>query len=78
MNLENPLVETKYNWDRLATPSELLELRFCSDILWGYWVHNNPNIKSLRMYSTHNVVNEDTAPLIVRALTKTRHERITR
>jgi hypothetical protein len=77
MNLENPLVGTKYNWDRLAMSSELLELRFCSDILWGYWVHNNPNVKSLRVYGAHNVVNEDTAPLIVRALTKNGHERIT-
>jgi hypothetical protein len=77
MNLENPLVGTKYNWDRLAMSSELLELRFCSDILWGYWVHNNSNVKSLRVYGAHNVVNEDTAPLIVRALTKNGHERIT-
>jgi hypothetical protein len=77
MNLENPLVGTKYNWDRLATSAELPELRLCSDILWGYWMRNNQNVKSLRVYGAHNVVNEDTAPLIVRALTKNGHERMT-
>ncbi|KAF1920655.1 hypothetical protein BDU57DRAFT_435627 [Ampelomyces quisqualis] len=76
-NLENPVSATNWNWELPATPAQLPDLRFCSDIYWAYWCRNNPNVENLRIYGAHNVVNEETAALAVRALTKNGHERIT-
>jgi hypothetical protein len=55
-------------WRRPANPGELPELQFASDIFWGHWVQDSPNIKNLRVYGAHHVVNEDTSRLVNRAL----------
>lgn len=74
MNLETPLIGTKYNWPNLATRDQLPALRFCSDILWGYWFNNNPSVRNLRIYSAYNTVNDETASLAARALTSNGQE----
>lgn len=74
MNLETPLIGTKYNWPNIATHDQLPALRFCSDILWGYWCNNNPSVRNLRIYGAYNVVNDETASLAARALISNGHE----
>ncbi|KAH9865863.1 hypothetical protein J1614_009450 [Plenodomus biglobosus] len=54
-------------WGRKAKPGELPELRFLSDIYWGYWVRENPNIKNIRVYGAYMVINEPTVLLTSRA-----------
>jgi hypothetical protein len=77
MNLENPLIGTKWNWERLGKPEELPGLRFCSDIFWAFWVRDNPSIKNFRLYGAHNVVNDEAVSVAARALTTNGHERLT-
>jgi hypothetical protein len=38
-----------------------------SDIYWGYWFRDNPNVKNLRVYYANNVVNDATVLLAARA-----------
>jgi len=79
LNLESPGVAVTYpeNWNRKAERSELPELRFCSDIYWGHWYRNNPNVKNLRVYMAHNVVNDETSLLVARAFKNTGVEKLT-
>jgi hypothetical protein len=54
----------------------LPDLRFCSDIFWGYWFNNNPNVKNLRLYGAYKVLNKEASQLVARAFTKNGHESI--
>lgn len=65
------------NWGRKASPDELPDLRYCSDIYWGYWVRGNPDVKNLRVYGAQNVVNDDTVLLAARALKEAKKEKLT-
>lgn len=56
-----------HNWGRKAAPGELPDLRYCSDIYWAHWVRDNPNVKRIRVYGAHRVVNDATVLLIARA-----------
>lgn len=56
------------SWGRKAKPGELPELRFLSDIYWGYWIRGNPNVRNIRVYGAENVVNDATVLLVSRAL----------
>lgn len=38
--------------------------------MWGKWVEGNPNVKNLQWYIAHNVVNDETSPIVTRALRK--------
>jgi hypothetical protein len=69
-NVQSPIfaVSLRSNWGRKANPGELPELRFPSDIYWGYWFRDNPNVKSLRVYGAQNIINTDTVLLATRAL----------
>ncbi|KZM22752.1 hypothetical protein ST47_g6100 [Ascochyta rabiei] len=50
-------------------PTSLLpQLHRGSDILWGYWVRDNPNLKNLFNYFVNHVRNDETLPLIARVL----------
>jgi hypothetical protein len=49
-------------------PDELPELQHVTDIHWGFWIKNNPNIKNFRGYGVENVVNDHTVLLVTRAL----------
>jgi hypothetical protein len=78
MNYESPKLGTIYNWgDRKATASDLPDLHFCSDILWGWWVRDNANVKTLRMYGAQNVVNDETSLISARILKKNNADRLT-
>ncbi|KAF1837233.1 hypothetical protein BDW02DRAFT_519446, partial [Decorospora gaudefroyi] len=61
------VLNPQFSWGRRADPEELPDLRFCSDIYWSYWVRNNPNIKNLRVYVAHHVINDNTVLLVSRA-----------
>ncbi|KAI4940565.1 hypothetical protein J4E86_010765 [Alternaria arbusti] len=69
-NIESPghAVLGNMGWGRPANPGELPELRTASDIFWGFWVRDNPNIKNFRMYAAHHVINPDTCLLVARAM----------
>ncbi|RMZ69149.1 WD domain-containing [Pyrenophora seminiperda CCB06] len=61
-----------YAWGRTPLPQELPKLQFASDVMWGYWVQGNPHfahdIRSLRLYVGHEVINPETVALVWRAL----------
>ncbi|KAF1851022.1 uncharacterized protein K460DRAFT_271378 [Cucurbitaria berberidis CBS 394.84] len=66
--LASPAHEAADHWKRKPERSELPELRSLSDVLWGFWNRENPNIKNIRYYGVNMVMNEDTNKLIARAL----------
>lgn len=47
---------------------QLPQLRRASDIMWAYWIQNNPNPKNLYSYFVNYVRNDDTLPLIARII----------
>jgi hypothetical protein len=65
------------HWGRNANPGELPALRYASEIYWGYWVRDNPNVKNLRVYGAYNIVNDDTVLLVARALRNSNQEKLT-
>lgn len=67
-NLGNPATSVFGAWHRQAAPGELPELRFVSDIFWGFWVRDNPNVKNIQVYGAYLVINERTVLLVSRAL----------
>ncbi|KAL6708410.1 hypothetical protein ACN47E_002673 [Coniothyrium glycines] len=69
-NIQSPSVAVleSHNWGRAAAPGELPDLRFCSDIYWAYWTHNNPNVRKLKVYGAHHVINDETMLLATRAM----------
>ncbi|KAF5851277.1 hypothetical protein GGP41_004095 [Bipolaris sorokiniana] len=61
-------VRHPFSWGREVRPDELPELQHVTDIHWGFWIKNNPNIKNFRGYGVENVVNDHTVLLVTRAL----------
>jgi hypothetical protein len=61
----------QWSWNRDSTEDEWPLLRRGSDIMWSYWFRGNPNVKSLRMYSAHSVINKESNLLAPRAFMKT-------
>lgn len=51
-----------------ATPEDLPKLQYGSDLIWGKWVHGNPDVKNLRVYAVYSVLNDETTALVSRAL----------
>jgi hypothetical protein len=51
-------------WGRRADPEELPEVRHASEFYWGYWFHDKSNVRDLRVYRAHSIVN-DAAVLLV-------------
>lgn len=39
-----------------------------SDVVWGKWVEGNTNVKNLRVYVVHNVLNTETTTVVSRAM----------
>ncbi|KAF1915304.1 hypothetical protein BDU57DRAFT_476936 [Ampelomyces quisqualis] len=78
-NLQSPVVAVidRENWGRKAAESELPEIRFASDVYWGYWFRDNPNIKNLRVYGADNVVNDATVLLVARAFKNNKIDKLT-
>ncbi|KAH6860763.1 hypothetical protein BKA58DRAFT_323113 [Alternaria rosae] len=69
-NIESPshAVIMPGSWGRPANPGELPKLKTASDVFWGYWVRDNPDVKNFRVYGAQQVINTDTNLLIARAL----------
>jgi hypothetical protein len=69
-SIESPrhAVLSSMSWGRAANPGELPAIEFASDIFWGYWVRDNPNVRNFRVYGAHHVINPDTSLLVARAL----------
>ncbi|KAI4638163.1 hypothetical protein J4E93_010319 [Alternaria ventricosa] len=69
-NIESPshAVRGMMGWGRPANPGELPELGIASDIFWGFWARDNPNIKNFRMYAAQHIINPDTCLLVARAM----------
>jgi hypothetical protein len=65
------------NWGRRADPKELPEVRHASEVFWGYWFRENPNVKNLRVYGAYNIVNDATVLLVARAFKNTKQEKLT-
>lgn len=76
MNLESPRESAPYNWKRKVSDDELPSLRFCSDIYWGDWCRDNPDVKNLRVYGAHNIVHDDATKLAARRFTQNGHEKL--
>ncbi|KAH7080614.1 hypothetical protein BKA63DRAFT_563290 [Paraphoma chrysanthemicola] len=78
-NLEGPAVAAKWNWanDGPWTKEDLPVLSHCSEIYWAYWARGNPNIRGLRIYGAHNVVNDATSKLVARAFRNKDVEKLT-
>lgn len=57
-------------WDPGYEPStdDLPRLRASSDILWGYWSRNNPDVKNIRYFFVIGCVNRETNQLIALSL----------
>lgn len=52
----------------IATPEELPKLQYASDLMWGKWVEGNADVKNIRYYVVHNVLNDETSALVSRAM----------
>jgi hypothetical protein len=52
----------------IAKDEDLPKLRYMSDLVWGKWVDNNPDVKNLRVYVVHNILNAETTTIISRAM----------
>jgi hypothetical protein len=61
------MVQEEGSWERPALPGELPAIHRLSDIYWGYWIRENPNVRNLRIYGGHYVINEHTVLLTARA-----------
>jgi hypothetical protein len=48
--------------------NQLPELRFLTDVSWGYWNRDNSNIRNINWYIIQQVENVDVGKLIARAL----------
>jgi hypothetical protein len=66
LDLSNPRAGALEHWRRAPTDGELPALHYCADFYWQYW-RNNPNVKNLRIYGAHSVVNDNTVRLVSRA-----------
>ncbi|OAL50382.1 hypothetical protein IQ07DRAFT_509705 [Pyrenochaeta sp. DS3sAY3a] len=51
--------------------AELPALHRLSDIYWGYWFRENPNVRNLRVYGGHYIINQKTVLLTARAFRNT-------
>lgn len=67
-NLLDPATAAAYNWGRNPKPEELPKLQRLSDIFWGHWVRENPDISNIRYFWMMNVVNQETVEILARAL----------
>ncbi|KAF3040887.1 hypothetical protein E8E12_003394 [Didymella heteroderae] len=61
----------KTHWKSIggtASPEDLPKLQYASDLMWGKWVDNNPNVKNLHYYVVHNILNDETSAIVPRAM----------
>ncbi|XPS75852.1 hypothetical protein M3J09_007918 [Ascochyta lentis] len=69
--LESPIYSASNTWfagRKPADPAKLPQLRAFSDILWGYWIRQNPDVKNIRYFFMLGISNEETNQLIAACL----------
>jgi hypothetical protein len=73
LDISSPQNAVKAHWKSIlnggkAKDEDLPVLRYMSDLVWGKWVEDNANIKNLRIYAVHNVLNDETTAIVSRAM----------
>ncbi|KAF2621471.1 hypothetical protein BU25DRAFT_379643, partial [Macroventuria anomochaeta] len=71
--LDSPIYAASNTWyggRKPVDPTKLPRLRAFSDILWGYWNRNNPDIKNIRYFFMLGISNDQTNQLIDTCLQK--------
>lgn len=71
LDINSPQNAVKTHWRSRGVPAkdeELPKLRYMSDLVWGKWVEGNTNVKNLRVYGVHNVLNTETTAIVSRAM----------
>ena len=76
--MKKPEVAAEEELGRVLPESELPLLQRASDVMWSYWQRNNANPQYLRYYFVNYVRNDETIPLIVRALRNHGHNTVPR
>jgi len=66
--LNGPLHAARQQWGRQPSDDELPRLRKLSDVFWGYWIRDNPNVSNLRYLWMMDVENVDTQKIVTQAL----------
>ncbi|KAJ4986345.1 hypothetical protein SVAN01_08162 [Stagonosporopsis vannaccii] len=69
--LESPVHAASTLWHsgrRPADPFKLPQLRAFSDILWGYWARDNPNMRNVKYFFMLGISNDKTNALIASCL----------
>lgn len=69
--LDSPVYAAAVLWYNNRKPAEaakLPALRAFSDLLWGYWSKNNPDIKNVRFFFMMGISNDQTNALIATCL----------
>lgn len=76
--LKKPQVASKENLESNIPEDQMPQLQRASDIMWSYWERNNPSPQNLRYYFVNYVRNEETTPLIARALKNHKMDKVPR
>jgi hypothetical protein len=69
--LDNPQSAASMNWygnKKVPDLALLPHLRALSDVLWSYWVRENPDIKNIRYFFMLGISNDQTNQLIASSL----------
>ena len=67
-SLQKPESAAKENLGGDVPKDKLPQLNRASDVMWGYWVRSNSRPQNLYNYFVNHVRNDETLPLIARAL----------
>ncbi|KAJ4326111.1 hypothetical protein N0V94_000273 [Neodidymelliopsis sp. IMI 364377] len=67
-NLLKPQSAAEEHFGGGLPADQLPQLSRASDVMWGYWIRNNPDVKNLRFWFANFVKNDVTLPLLSRAL----------
>ncbi|CAI6243487.1 unnamed protein product [Periconia digitata] len=67
-NVKSPANSFRTLFGYKPSPEELPTLRYMSDVFWGQWALENPDVKNLKYIWVNNVVNRDTEKLVNRII----------
>ncbi|KAJ8113918.1 hypothetical protein OPT61_g4073 [Boeremia exigua] len=71
LDMHSPMNAIKHHWKDVGGENDwegLPSLQYGSDLMWGKWVEGNEDVKKLRVYAVHNVLNDETTALVSRAM----------
>jgi hypothetical protein len=75
--LDGPKSAARSTWygnNKDADPALLPHLRSLSDILWGYWVRDNPNVRNIRYFFMLGISNDLTNQIITSCLQRAKKD----